>query len=951
MRRNRNLVVLATFLAASWVWNYKAFTQELYYRIPVQELKITEGSLPVYKADARNSFRLYPQWEAMRPVAVLDLPAEGYLEVDQNTVWSALQYPTSSHLIFRAPAGSEVHGVMSLPTHELNGMTRVAFSIPEGKAKEVSAEKYYEAKLQHYMALHQRPIAGTAWFNHQVRAAEKKLNEIGADKERTNPQVTIRGPIDNDRLYAVFSGGRAISENLQVDRALRETKPEEPTVPVDSIDGISIAAIDWTSLIKGIDPKLDPLAKCIPADQHAVFFPTFEAAIKLSDEAKGGHANLMRMAEPRSEDARTMEFYQRQLGLPLSVLARALGGNVVKSVAITGSDPYFRVGTDVAVLLETKNGVVVMAALLTQIQNSVAKEKQVFQAASEIDGVAYRMFSTRNRQLSSYIAQLDNTVVVTNSLAQLENLVAVFKGQLSLASLDEYKFFRHRYPLGDADETAFVFLSDAAIRRWCSPRWRIASARRTFAAAALAELTAEYAKDIGGGKVEEGALHTDLPLVEPGKLKLMSAGVESSTLGNLEWMTPIVEMPIEKVTKAEAESYEQWRRGYERNWRWAFDPIGLRISLSDKKLAGDLTVMPLIASSDYRWLIALSRGASIPKGGGDQHDALMQMALAVNIKSDPVEEANHTAGSFLNPAARGPRIDPFSWLGQTVSLYVDDDPLWKELAETPDADREKFMRRNVGRFPIALYCDVSDSARLIAFLAGLRGFIEPSAPGMVNWETGSYRDESYVKVSPTRQGRDMVGEEVGPIALYYAPSADGIVFTLNEAVLKRAIDRRLERRAAKEGKAAEEKAKPAGSAQPWLGSNFCLQVDRRMFHIFSGNFWSMFGVHDAYQAAMQMRSWGNLPILNEWKRMFPDQDPVEVHEKLWKVKLICPGGGKYVWNDAWKTMESTVYGHPGEPERGEETPAGLEQFDSANFGLTFEQQGLRARMELLREAK
>ena len=65
----------------------------------------------------------------------------------------------------------------------------------------------------------------------------------------------------------------------------------------------------------------------------------------------------------------------------------------------------------------------------------------------------------------------------------------------------------------------------------------------------------------------------------------MSAGVESSTLGSLEWMTPIVEMPIEKVTKAEAESYEQWRRGYERNWRWAFDPIGLRISLGEKKLA------------------------------------------------------------------------------------------------------------------------------------------------------------------------------------------------------------------------------------------------------------------------------------------------------------------------------------------------------------------------------
>ena len=63
--------------------------------------------------------------------------------------------------------------------------------------------------------------------------------------------------------------------------------------------------------------------------------------------------------------------------------------------------------------------------------------------------------------------------------------------------------------------------------------------------------------------------------------------------------------------------------------------------------------------------------------------------------------------------------------------------------------------------------------------------------------------------------------------------------------------------------------------------------------------------------------------------MFPDQDPVKVHERLWHTTLVCPGGGKYVWNDQWKTMESTVYGHPGQPKEGPEMATAMQQFENA----------------------
>jgi hypothetical protein len=168
-------------------------------------------------------------------------------------------------------------------------------------------------------------------------------------------------------------------------------------------------------------------------------------------------------------------------------------------------------------------------------------------------------------------------------------------------------------------------------------------------------------------------------------------------------------------------------------------------------------------------------------------------------------------------------------------------------------------------------------------------------------------------------------------AIYYAASGEALLVTPNENLLKRALDRQLV-------------PAPAGKRE-WLGANVALRVDRRVWELLSRM------SRDDYQRAMQNRAWSNLPILNEWKRRYPDQDPVALNERVWKIGLLCPGGGRYVWNEKFQTMESTVYGHPGEPKVGPPTPPALMDFARAAFGLTFENQGLRARVSLERDAE
>ncbi len=70
-----------------------------------------------------------------------------------------------------------------------------------------------------------------------------------------------------------------------------------------------------------------------------------------------------------------------------------------------------------------------------------------------------------------------------------------------------------------------------------------------------------------------------------------------------------------------------------------------------------------------------------------------------------------------------------------------------------------------------------------------------------------------------------------------------------------------------------------------------------------------------------------------------------MHERLWGVRLTCPTGGTYQWNAQDLTMESTACGHPGAQKAGGAAPDPLAGVTMANFGLTFADHGLRARVE------
>lgn len=936
------LAVVACSLSA-----LAAQAEDAFYDVRIADLQLTEGKIESNPNPPKWN-RQWSMYSQQRPkVTVEGAEAYWYSESygDFRYLGSVDQWGT---VHVRMPdASKDVVGRFDYPNKSEPGYMTVRFKIPASQAKLEARDTFWRAKAQHYDRLVSDGVPGTAWFRHEAREARAKLQTKGST---TSAAATVIGsvqPTTNfDDTFSFASGNRAVSENLQLDRVLPAARAETGTVKLDTIKGITLAEIDWKKEIEGKKPTLDSLASYIPADQHVVFFPTFASALQLADEADRQGTALVQVAATQSAEMGLVERYQRQLGLRTTAIGRMLGPQVIESLAITGGDPYFEMGTDVAIVFDAVDVPALKAALTAQIVLNTSSEKDVKHETGDAGGTAYEVWRTADRAVCSHLAAYGEAVVVTNSLVQLQKLIETHQGKAkSIASLDEFTFFRDRYRRGDAGETAFLFLSDPTIRRWCGPRWRIADSRRVRDLAVLSELQAQFVPKLATRTAEAGPIYTELKMADSSEARLTPAGVVSPAAGSLTFMTPISEIPLDEVTKAEATAYERWRDGYQRNFSWACDPIGLRLTVADDRLGGDMTIMPLIDNSDYREFIEIAQGVKLKPNSGDPHGALLHAVLAFNKDSERMKGFAGFASTFAPQL----RVDPLSWIGESVSVYVDDGPFWDELLKvfvesqgklSETELRREVMKRTGYQIPIALRIEVGSPFKAAAFVTGVRAFIEQTVPGMTRWETINHGDSAYVKISPTKGA--IGDEEFQKLALYYALTPEAWTLSLSEAVIKKSLDRSAA--AAKAGDGAEKKDAAGAATAEWLGDSFAMDVKLRDGKILAAV------TGDEYQAQLKRISWGNLPILNEWHRLFPHEDAVALHQRLWGMKLVCPAGGQYVWNEKWQTMESTVLGHPGEPKSsGPSLPPQLREFTGARYGLTFEPHGLRARAELLRK--
>jgi len=70
-----------------------------------------------------------------------------------------------------------------------------------------------------------------------------------------------------------------------------------------------------------------------------------------------------------------------------------------------------------------------------------------------------------------------------------------------------------------------------------------------------------------------------------------------SKFGQAGAMTPCIERLVADATGAEAEEYKQFVAEYSQYWRTFFDPIAIRVGVTDKQYRLETLVLPLIDNS------------------------------------------------------------------------------------------------------------------------------------------------------------------------------------------------------------------------------------------------------------------------------------------------------------------------------------------------------------------
>ena len=859
---------------------------ETYHRMALRDVAFENGG-EVLDAAMENSV-------SNDAIGSLRFPAEAYLAgmvaegAEQQSTWK------QGHLevAFRVDDEEILRGWVDLNPEEADGLKGFAFTLDPAAAKGCSKEEFDQVKVAHYVRLRDQRLSGKAWFRHH---AGGRPQGRGARWQQRNLAST----------FGIFSGGRAIAENLALDRELilaTGNEADEKSVKVEDIRGVTVKPIDWKDrLPEGEEVTVDVLSRAIPLDQHAVFFPSLGGMLEMVKRIENDGAPMAQVYSVRNPFRTLASKYRAQMGLDLpDAVARLLP---VKSVALTGGDPYFPLGSDVAVLFESDKPGLLYQAMLRRIELRAGKQGAMTKEWQQ-NSVDYSGFETKDRGFSGHVMRCGDVVVVSNSLAQLKRLAQVGDGVPALGASDEFRFFRHRYPAGEGDG-AFVFLSDATIRRWAGPELRIGASRRTRALAALSEICS---------RVVDGAKPGDDYVDLLGEVTVDGRRVRSANFGTPEFLTPVSELGIGAVSVAEKNAYERWRSGYEMGWSQVFDPIALKIDLKEKTGNLDLTVLPLTVGSDYQDMMELVGEAeldavarTVPK------DSILHLAMAVDRKSRLFSNFDQELPGMLP----GLKVNPLGWVGESVSLTLEDGFFWKALEEV---GMEYDMLLHV---PMVVRVGSASRFKLAVFLTGLRAAVESTAPELVEWEVRKHGGKSYVAVSGNE-------EEMGAdLTVYYAALSKALLISLDESVLKRAMERELAE--------VEE-----GVVVPLAEARQLLLVTRPGFLMETGSLIENTDLNEH----RRRESWRALPVLNDWHRRFPGTDPVVFHREVFGVDLFCPGGRGYRWNNEAMTMESVAYGHPAEPKDESKPLPLIGKFGKMRAGMEFSEGGLRLRLAL-----
>jgi hypothetical protein len=684
---------------------------------------------------------------------------------------------------------------------------------------------------------------------------------VTAGRERTDPSSLVS-------LMDSTTGLTSVHEALQIDRRLRTRfASETPTVALAKLEPPAVADHPWKEMLAALGKTApdEPLAHVAPARFYYVRFASLSHLFRLLDEADTWITPVASMSSGIAQNQDLGKRYETQLGLQRSQIGRVLGPQVVTDLAVVGSDPYLREGSDLTFIFRTKNQTAFQAGLASALAGHVAAHGN--QITQTIDHVGEKITITRSQdgEVKQHRADLGGFSLVSNSLGAIKAVIDTIKGRSpALVDAPDFRYMMARDAGVPADVMAFM--SDAFVAAVVGPRQKILEARRMFALSDLmapgnAALLYGWMRGRAPRGLEELA---DAGLLGKDELKHVSGeaiawtpGSQArSSWGTVAALTPLVDLPaLDKVTATERDAYRLFANSYQHNWSTYMDPACLRLSVDPsgkRALRVDLRILPILDDSDYRKMQRTVGEARID-------DSASAGGALFSVGVGPRAELRKLLAEFTRemPSALRSQLD---WLGEVAFVGVEDRfnaKKFLDLYNGQDHSRNDDIVKVFTEAPIHAGVAVRNRLTAAITLGAIRKMVQEAAPGAIEWgERGKHKGVPYVAIRAAREGdaRKLAGD----VTLYYSFCKDYLLLSLSEATLKSRI----------EDCTAGKLAKAAATGTP--GGKQSAQLVFALAMKKGGPFWQL--VSAGIAAALDDADWSSRRVANILVRGAPGLD-------------------------------------------------------------------------------
>jgi hypothetical protein len=732
-----------------------------------------------------------------------------------------------------------------------------------------------------------------------------------------------RGAASATSVFGMLGGRAAIDETLQLQALRSAPDAGGPTIGIGAIPGVTVKSHPYAEMLG--DTRVSPPAilKTVPADRVALHVLRPASLLAFLDGGADFISGLGSAATGRSIRYDLKKRYLARMGLNEAWMRQILKSGVVTEIALHAPDLFFIDGTDITVIARVSQPAA-LAGLLARV------------GVTGLTGDATAVPNGQGRE--TFWALRGDLLIISTSRRELDLTLALHKDPAaSLAESAEYRYMLAQLPVQDRTRM-MIYFSDPFIRRLVGPAVKIGQLRRASArsrmehvtaAALLANLDGIQAPTLDQLR-EAGALPE---AAAPGDLQLKPDGrAVSAVYGSLADPTPLSEIPLAQVTKAEADDYARYLENYNRFWRQFFDPIAIRIDdTPDGGLEMTTFILPLIDNSLYNGMkefLVTRQGPplNVPR---PKPDPVLMLSLnlgepAWTQVSEGLSEL-FTRFSHLSPAVLddlGPALHFALYDADPVIALGSGDLFGAFGGGVESMDRgEAFMvpmALSLLTRPCAFIIETRDSARTTRFL-----------------------EEAASASLATRRGGGRGSDEFSA-EFYRVADENAWVYSFSVmGLIKIRFGIRVE------GNYVVVRNIPWSSRDVIAGVAESPMRTARLLANPSACREQMAGLYSAameHERSAAMQGIGRLYPLMLARGLTPEAALAE-HQRLFGFRPAHPGGGAWTGTPAAR-LRSTTFGSPDRQEQpafGDATaPFGLfKSIDSLNVSMEFQDEGLR----------